>query len=40
MTEGLFALMMSLRKIPNIRYLSKSDACQKLAEDLNVKYFK
>ena len=36
MTDGLFAIIMSLRRIPNIRYLGKSDACKKLAFELNV----
>ena len=36
MTDGLFAIFMSLRSIPYIRYLSKSTACQRLASSINV----
>jgi hypothetical protein len=37
-SDGLFAVFMSLRKIPNIRYLAGSECCQKLALELNVFY--
>ena len=36
MTDGLYAIFMSLRNIPYIRYLSKSTACQRLASSINV----
>jgi len=39
MTDGVFAVFMSLRKIPNIRYLGRSEVCKKLAYELNVYFF-
>lgn len=39
MTDGLFSVLMSLRKIPNIRYLGRSEACKKLSYDLHVILF-